>query len=173
MLFLQLTALSARLDCVISAEEQPATGQFIFWICIKHFPFIFICHTVKIQRQLTLVSNSFWFCRYNCPANCLNKKGKVWGTVTYDVVSFSCMKQTPRISSSYKCIIKCSLLPLLRIVSAIKHLPSCCPRWRHWQQWRTGGHHKEGQFPILCPSHKEWHRVFQVGIISARPQSEK
>lgn len=26
-------------------------------------------------------------CRYNCPANCLNKKGRVWGTLFYDVVS--------------------------------------------------------------------------------------
>ena len=25
--------------------------------------------------------------RYKCPANCLNKKGKVWGTLYYDVVS--------------------------------------------------------------------------------------
>uniref|UniRef100_A0A8C9Y541 Cysteine rich secretory protein LCCL domain containing 2 n=1 Tax=Sander lucioperca TaxID=283035 RepID=A0A8C9Y541_SANLU len=28
--------------------------------------------------------------RYNCPANCLNKKGKVWGTVFYDVQSSIC-----------------------------------------------------------------------------------
>uniref|UniRef100_A0AAQ4PRB0 Cysteine-rich secretory protein LCCL domain containing 2 n=1 Tax=Gasterosteus aculeatus aculeatus TaxID=481459 RepID=A0AAQ4PRB0_GASAC len=28
--------------------------------------------------------------RYTCPANCLNKKGKVWGTVFYDVQSSIC-----------------------------------------------------------------------------------
>uniref|UniRef100_A0A8C1ESA1 Cysteine-rich secretory protein LCCL domain containing 2 n=1 Tax=Cyprinus carpio carpio TaxID=630221 RepID=A0A8C1ESA1_CYPCA len=28
--------------------------------------------------------------RYNCPANCLNKKGKVWGTLFYDVQSSIC-----------------------------------------------------------------------------------
>ncbi|XP_042584597.1 cysteine-rich secretory protein LCCL domain-containing 2-like [Cyprinus carpio] len=28
--------------------------------------------------------------RYNCPANCLNKKGKVWGTLYYDVQSSIC-----------------------------------------------------------------------------------
>ncbi|XP_056096310.1 cysteine-rich secretory protein LCCL domain-containing 2 [Rhinichthys klamathensis goyatoka] len=28
--------------------------------------------------------------RYNCPANCVNKKGKVWGTLYYDVQSSIC-----------------------------------------------------------------------------------
>lgn len=28
--------------------------------------------------------------RYNCPANCMNKKGKVWGTLYYDVQSSIC-----------------------------------------------------------------------------------
>uniref|UniRef100_A0A7N6FM80 LCCL domain-containing protein n=1 Tax=Anabas testudineus TaxID=64144 RepID=A0A7N6FM80_ANATE len=28
--------------------------------------------------------------QYNCPANCLNKKGKVWGTLYYDVQSSIC-----------------------------------------------------------------------------------
>uniref|UniRef100_A0A673MNM3 Cysteine-rich secretory protein LCCL domain-containing 2-like n=1 Tax=Sinocyclocheilus rhinocerous TaxID=307959 RepID=A0A673MNM3_9TELE len=28
--------------------------------------------------------------RYNCPGNCLNKKGKVWGTLYYDVQSSIC-----------------------------------------------------------------------------------
>uniref|UniRef100_A0A3B5A0D4 Cysteine rich secretory protein LCCL domain containing 2 n=1 Tax=Stegastes partitus TaxID=144197 RepID=A0A3B5A0D4_9TELE len=28
--------------------------------------------------------------RFKCPANCLNKKGKVWGTVSYDVQSSIC-----------------------------------------------------------------------------------
>lgn len=27
--------------------------------------------------------------RFNCPANCQNKKGKVWGTLFYDVVSLT------------------------------------------------------------------------------------
>lgn len=47
--------------------------------------FAFIYHARPLQYQLTLVYNSF--CRFNCPANCLNKKGKVWGTLFYDVVS--------------------------------------------------------------------------------------
>lgn len=96
VLLLQPRASSVRPDCEISVEAQPATGLVIFWMFMPQLiSFTVYFRTLPLQYQLTLVSNSFSApCRYNCPANCLNKKGKVWGTLFYDVVSLSNMKQT-------------------------------------------------------------------------------
>lgn len=88
--FLQLKALSARPDCEISAEEQPATGQVHLLqrdLLYLLYDYSFIFSPVSAHSCLRLR-------RYHCPANCMNKKGKVWGTLFYDVVSLSSVKTT-------------------------------------------------------------------------------
>lgn len=83
-----------RLDCETSVEAQPATGQAIFYD-VHEIRFIASDLSCSSSRyQLTFFSISFSGCRYNCPANCLNKKGKVWGTLFYDVVSLAYNKKT-------------------------------------------------------------------------------
>lgn len=72
----QLRTSSARRGCGTNVEGQPATGR---------------TSRLKVLvslRPLTLdTSSCLCVCRYKCPADCMNKKGKVWGTLFYDVVS--------------------------------------------------------------------------------------
>lgn len=56
-MFLQPRALSVRPDCEISVEAQPATGLVIFWMFTPQLFSVY--HTLPLQYQLTLVSNSF------------------------------------------------------------------------------------------------------------------
>lgn len=57
----------------------------------------------SLWYKVTLVFNSSFLClcRYNCPANCLNKKGKVWGTLHYDVVRLANEKHLASWSNLY------------------------------------------------------------------------
>lgn len=86
----------------------------------------------------------------------------MWGTLFYDVVSWSNRKQTSCIIHTEHAFFTSSLI--FGIISAIKYLQSCNPFRCHRQQRRSGRHHKDGQVSILCPSHEEWHRVPQVHI---------
>uniref|UniRef100_A0A8C2KI37 Cysteine-rich secretory protein LCCL domain containing 2 n=1 Tax=Cyprinus carpio TaxID=7962 RepID=A0A8C2KI37_CYPCA len=54
-------------------------------LCYKGEPQIIKCETKMRDKCKGAACN-----RYNCPANCLNKKGKVWGTLYYDVQSSIC-----------------------------------------------------------------------------------
>uniref|UniRef100_A0AAX7VDG4 LCCL domain-containing protein n=1 Tax=Astatotilapia calliptera TaxID=8154 RepID=A0AAX7VDG4_ASTCA len=50
----------------------------------------FLAHNIKCETRLRDKCRGSTCSRYNCPANCVQKKGKVWGTVTYDVQSSIC-----------------------------------------------------------------------------------
>uniref|UniRef100_A0A8C9XYA4 Cysteine rich secretory protein LCCL domain containing 2 n=1 Tax=Sander lucioperca TaxID=283035 RepID=A0A8C9XYA4_SANLU len=50
----------------------------------------FLAQNIKCETRLRDKCRGGTCNRYNCPANCLNKKGKVWGTVFYDVQSSIC-----------------------------------------------------------------------------------
>ncbi|XP_034052765.1 cysteine-rich secretory protein LCCL domain-containing 2 [Gymnodraco acuticeps] len=50
----------------------------------------FLVQTIKCETRLRDKCRGATCNRYNCPANCLNKKGKVWGTLFYDVQSSIC-----------------------------------------------------------------------------------
>uniref|UniRef100_A0A3Q3WTX0 LCCL domain-containing protein n=1 Tax=Mola mola TaxID=94237 RepID=A0A3Q3WTX0_MOLML len=45
---------------------------------------------IKCETRLRDKCKGLTCNRYNCPANCMNKKGKVWGTLFYDVQSSIC-----------------------------------------------------------------------------------
>uniref|UniRef100_A0A672HC83 Cysteine-rich secretory protein LCCL domain containing 2 n=1 Tax=Salarias fasciatus TaxID=181472 RepID=A0A672HC83_SALFA len=47
-------------------------------------------HNIKCETRLRDKCRGATCNRYNCPANCLHKKGKVWGTSSYDVLSSIC-----------------------------------------------------------------------------------
>uniref|UniRef100_A0A7N8WIN5 Cysteine-rich secretory protein LCCL domain containing 2 n=1 Tax=Mastacembelus armatus TaxID=205130 RepID=A0A7N8WIN5_9TELE len=61
-------------------------SSFIF--CL--FFFFFAAQNIKCETRLRDKCRGAVCNRYNCPANCLNKKGKVWGTLFYDVQSSIC-----------------------------------------------------------------------------------
>ncbi|XP_029001002.1 cysteine-rich secretory protein LCCL domain-containing 2 [Betta splendens] len=50
----------------------------------------FLVQNVKCETRLRDKCKGTTCNRYNCPANCLNKKGNVWGTIYYDVQSSIC-----------------------------------------------------------------------------------
>lgn len=50
----------------------------------------FLAHNIKCETRLRDKCKGATCNRFKCPANCLNKKGKVWGTVSYDVQSSIC-----------------------------------------------------------------------------------
>uniref|UniRef100_A0A7N6B611 LCCL domain-containing protein n=1 Tax=Anabas testudineus TaxID=64144 RepID=A0A7N6B611_ANATE len=49
-----------------------------------------VSQNIKCETRLRDKCKGATCNRYNCPANCLNKKGKVWGTLYYDVQSSIC-----------------------------------------------------------------------------------
>ncbi|KAI3377900.1 hypothetical protein L3Q82_009029, partial [Scortum barcoo] len=50
----------------------------------------YLAQSIKCEARLRDKCRGTTCNRYNCPANCLNKKGKVWGSVFYDVQSSIC-----------------------------------------------------------------------------------
>ncbi|XP_064169624.1 cysteine-rich secretory protein LCCL domain-containing 2 [Anguilla rostrata] len=50
----------------------------------------FLAQNVKCQTRMRDRCKGATCNRYNCPANCLNQKGRVWGTAFYDVQSSIC-----------------------------------------------------------------------------------
>ncbi|KAG7473574.1 hypothetical protein MATL_G00097290 [Megalops atlanticus] len=50
----------------------------------------FLAQTIKCETKMRDKCKGATCNRYNCPANCLDKKGKVWGTLFYDVQSSIC-----------------------------------------------------------------------------------
>ncbi|XP_026176227.1 cysteine-rich secretory protein LCCL domain-containing 2 [Mastacembelus armatus] len=50
----------------------------------------YLAQNIKCETRLRDKCRGAVCNRYNCPANCLNKKGKVWGTLFYDVQSSIC-----------------------------------------------------------------------------------
>lgn len=58
--------------------------------CKVDFSFFLAAHNIKCETRLRDKCRGATCNRYNCPANCVHKKGKVWGTVTYDVQSSIC-----------------------------------------------------------------------------------
>lgn len=66
--------------------------------------------------------------RFNCPANCQNKKGKVWGTLFYDVVSLTLKSN---ISHYTFCMPECVSKDYFSIFLAIKYLSCCYALWHH------------------------------------------
>ncbi|KAM4592677.1 cysteine-rich secretory protein LCCL domain-containing 2 isoform 1-T2 [Odontesthes bonariensis] len=50
----------------------------------------YLAHNIKCETRLRDKCRGASCNRHNCPASCLNKKGKVWGTVSYDVQSSIC-----------------------------------------------------------------------------------
>ncbi|XP_008403563.1 cysteine-rich secretory protein LCCL domain-containing 2 [Poecilia reticulata] len=50
----------------------------------------YLAHNIKCETRLRDKCKGATCNRHNCPANCLNTKGKVWGTVSYDVQSSIC-----------------------------------------------------------------------------------
>uniref|UniRef100_A0A8C1Q9L0 Cysteine-rich secretory protein LCCL domain containing 2 n=1 Tax=Cyprinus carpio TaxID=7962 RepID=A0A8C1Q9L0_CYPCA len=59
----------------------------------KFLLFSFFClsaQNIKCETRMRDKCKGATCNRYNCPANCLNKKGKVWGTLFYDVQSSIC-----------------------------------------------------------------------------------
>lgn len=50
----------------------------------------FLAHNIKCETRLRDKCRGVTCNRFKCPANCLNKKGKVWGTLFYDVQSSIC-----------------------------------------------------------------------------------
>lgn len=51
---------------------------------------IYLAHNIKCETKLRDKCKGATCNRHKCPANCLNKKAKVWGTVSYDVQSSIC-----------------------------------------------------------------------------------
>ncbi|CAB1418986.1 unnamed protein product [Pleuronectes platessa] len=49
-----------------------------------------LAQSIKCETRLRDKCRGATCNRYNCPANCMNKKGKVWGTLFYDVQSSIC-----------------------------------------------------------------------------------
>lgn len=112
-------------------------------------------------------------CRYKCPAYCTNKKGKVWGTVSYDVVSptapcwgelLSPPQQNQRNPDGFGCVSNAGAF----MVPAIEYLQSCHPRRRHRRQRGTRPRHQDGQAARFCPIHEKRHRVVQVERAGSR-----
>ncbi|XP_046898505.1 cysteine-rich secretory protein LCCL domain-containing 2 [Hypomesus transpacificus] len=50
----------------------------------------FLAQNIKCETRMRDKCKGATCNRFNCPANCLNKKGKVWGTLFYDVQSSIC-----------------------------------------------------------------------------------
>ncbi|XP_030621755.1 cysteine-rich secretory protein LCCL domain-containing 2 [Chanos chanos] len=50
----------------------------------------FLTQNIKCETKMRDKCKGATCNRFNCPANCLNKKGKVWGTLFYDVQSSIC-----------------------------------------------------------------------------------
>ncbi|XP_061820026.1 cysteine-rich secretory protein LCCL domain-containing 2 [Nerophis lumbriciformis] len=50
----------------------------------------YLAQTIKCETRLRDKCRGVTCNRYKCPANCLNRKGKVWGTLYYDVQSSIC-----------------------------------------------------------------------------------
>ncbi|KAM6980628.1 cysteine-rich secretory protein LCCL domain-containing 2 [Aplochiton taeniatus] len=50
----------------------------------------FLAQNIKCETRMRDKCKGAMCNRFNCPANCLNKKGKVWGTLYYDVQSSIC-----------------------------------------------------------------------------------
>ncbi|KAM9408651.1 cysteine-rich secretory protein LCCL domain-containing 2 [Pholidichthys leucotaenia] len=50
----------------------------------------YLAHNIKCETKLRDKCRGATCNRFKCPANCLNKTGKVWGTVSYDVQSSIC-----------------------------------------------------------------------------------
>lgn len=50
----------------------------------------FLVQNIKCETRMRDKCRGPTCNRYNCPANCMNKKGKVWGTLFYDVQSSIC-----------------------------------------------------------------------------------
>ncbi|XP_059373536.1 cysteine-rich secretory protein LCCL domain-containing 2-like [Carassius carassius] len=50
----------------------------------------YLAQNIKCETRMRDKCKGATCNRYNCPANCLNKKGKVWGTLYYDVQSSIC-----------------------------------------------------------------------------------
>lgn len=50
----------------------------------------FLAHNIKCETRLRDKCRGVTCNRFKCPANCLNKKGKVYGTLFYDVQSSIC-----------------------------------------------------------------------------------
>ncbi|XP_062405850.1 cysteine-rich secretory protein LCCL domain-containing 2 isoform X1 [Sardina pilchardus] len=50
----------------------------------------FLAQNIKCETKMRDKCRGSTCNRYKCPANCLNKKGKVWGTLYYDVQSSIC-----------------------------------------------------------------------------------
>ncbi|KAL2088788.1 hypothetical protein ACEWY4_015687 [Coilia grayii] len=50
----------------------------------------FLAQNIKCETKMRDKCRGATCNRYKCPANCMNKKGKVWGTLFYDVQSSIC-----------------------------------------------------------------------------------
>lgn len=50
----------------------------------------FLAQNIKCETRMRDKCRGAMCNRFNCPAHCLNKKGKVWGTLFYDVQSSIC-----------------------------------------------------------------------------------
>lgn len=50
----------------------------------------YLAQNIKCETKMRDKCKGATCNRYNCPANCLNKQGKVWGTLYYDVQSSIC-----------------------------------------------------------------------------------
>uniref|UniRef100_A0A8C4HKD6 Cysteine-rich secretory protein LCCL domain containing 2 n=1 Tax=Dicentrarchus labrax TaxID=13489 RepID=A0A8C4HKD6_DICLA len=62
----------------------------VLYISLLTFCLVLAAHNIKCETRLRDKCKGATCNRYHCPANCLNKKGKVWGTLFYDVQSSIC-----------------------------------------------------------------------------------
>uniref|UniRef100_A0A3Q1BV40 LCCL domain-containing protein n=1 Tax=Amphiprion ocellaris TaxID=80972 RepID=A0A3Q1BV40_AMPOC len=74
----------------ISIERFKITLKFHVLCFALICCFVLVAHNIKCETRLRDKCKGATCNRFKCPANCLNKKGKVWGTVSYDVQSSIC-----------------------------------------------------------------------------------
>uniref|UniRef100_A0A8C2JTH3 Cysteine-rich secretory protein LCCL domain containing 2 n=1 Tax=Cyprinus carpio TaxID=7962 RepID=A0A8C2JTH3_CYPCA len=70
-----------------SSPKKPANANPSSTKTIKT---TYLAQNIKCETRMRDKCKGATCNRYNCPANCLNKKGKVWGTLFYDVQSSIC-----------------------------------------------------------------------------------
>lgn len=102
-------------------------------------------------------TQTFSVCRYNCPANCMDRRGKVWGTLYYDVVRISLRSNRLSYPDYVDVFLTANVLFL-----AIQYLSRCHSSWCNWRQRRPCGHHKKRQHAVLCKSKQKWCWVLEV-----------
>eukprot|EP00066_Takifugu_rubripes_P019308 XP_011608574.1 PREDICTED: cysteine-rich secretory protein LCCL domain-containing 2 [Takifugu rubripes] len=74
-----------------SAPKKPASNTTASRTPSSNAPSsTYFAQNVKCEARLRDKCKGITCNRYKCPANCINKKGKVWGTLFYDVQSSIC-----------------------------------------------------------------------------------